>query len=118
MHRLSEKYSPPPNSNPGEKFEYSNTGYLVLASVAEKASGIDFISFARTRIFVPLEMTSTDIRSQDEKTMLRNMAWGRVWGSRKECLRKSRLDDPIQLRSLAGQQERSGPHQFSQQPTC
>jgi CubicO group peptidase (beta-lactamase class C family) len=69
------KFAPPKHFEPGEKYEYSNTGYLLLASIAEKASGIDFISFSRTRIFVPLEMTSTDIRSQDQKKMLRNMAW-------------------------------------------
>jgi CubicO group peptidase (beta-lactamase class C family) len=73
------RFAPPKQFEPGEKYQYSNTGYLLLASVAEKASGIDFISFVRTRIFVPLEMTSTDIRSQDQKAMLRNMAWGYVW---------------------------------------
>lgn len=79
------KYAPPKLFEPGEKYSYSNTGYLLLASIAEKASGIDFISFARTRIFVPLEMTSTDIRSQDEKAMLRNMAWGHVWVNEKNA---------------------------------
>lgn len=79
------KYAPPKHFEPGEKYEYSNTGYLLLASIAEKASGIDFISFARTRIFVPLEMTSTDIRSLDEKKMLRNMAWGHIWVAEKNA---------------------------------
>jgi CubicO group peptidase (beta-lactamase class C family) len=73
------KYSPPKLFEPGEKYQYSNTGYLLLASIAERASGVDFINFARTRIFVPLKMTSTDIRTQEEKTMLRNMAWGHIW---------------------------------------
>ena len=79
------KYAPPKHFEPGEKYEYSNTGYMLLASVAEKASGIDFISFARTRIFVPLKMTSTDIRSHDEKSMLRNIAWGHIWVAEKNA---------------------------------
>lgn len=70
------KYHPPVLFKPGDRYEYSNTGYMLLASIAEKASGFDFISFARTRIFVPLKMTSTDIRSMEEKKLLSNIAWG------------------------------------------
>src|SRR6478735_7333886 len=33
------KYAPPKHFEPGDKYEYSNTGYMLLASVAEKASG-------------------------------------------------------------------------------
>lgn len=73
------KYAPPKNFEPGEKYEYSNTGYLLLASVAQRATGTDFISLCKTDIFVPLKMTSTDIRSQEDKALLRNMAWGYVW---------------------------------------
>lgn len=79
------KYHPPRHFMPTAQYEYSNTGYMLLASIAEKASGIDFISFARTTIFVPLEMTSTDIRSLDEKKMLRNMAWGHIWVAEKNA---------------------------------
>lgn len=73
------KYSPPKKFEPGRKYEYSNTGYLLLGTIAEKASGIDFVSFVRTRIFVPVKMTNTDIRTQEQKAMLRNMAWGHIW---------------------------------------
>ena len=79
------KYAPPKLFEPGEKYEYSNTGFMLLGSVTEKASGIDFIDFARTRIFVPVKMTSTDIRTQDEKSMLRNMAWGHIWVNEKNA---------------------------------
>jgi len=37
------KYAPPKLFEPGEKYTYSNTGYLLLASIAEKASGKDYI---------------------------------------------------------------------------
>ena len=36
------KYAPPKRFEPGTKYEYSNTGYLLLASVAEKVSGKDY----------------------------------------------------------------------------
>jgi CubicO group peptidase (beta-lactamase class C family) len=73
------KYHPPKLFAPGAKYTYSNTGYMLLASIAEKASGIDFIEFCRTRIFKPLDMSHTDIRTQAEKSRLTDMAWGHLY---------------------------------------
>lgn len=44
---------------PGERFEYSNSNYFLLALVIERAAGEAFPVFARQRIFEPLGMTST-----------------------------------------------------------
>jgi CubicO group peptidase (beta-lactamase class C family) len=44
---------------PGTAWEYSNSGYCVLAKVVEKASGLGFADFLRRRIFVPLKMDET-----------------------------------------------------------
>jgi len=74
-----KEYHPVKLFEPGEKFAYSNTGYVLLASIAEKASGKDFISFCRTKIFSPLEMTSTDIRTPVEKSRISNFTSGSVW---------------------------------------
>jgi len=41
---------------PGRKFDYSNTGYIVLASIVEKVSGLSFGTFLKNNIFEPLEM--------------------------------------------------------------
>ena len=45
--------------SPGASFDYSNTGYFVLASIVEKISGTDFGSFAQKEIFEPLGMKDT-----------------------------------------------------------
>jgi CubicO group peptidase (beta-lactamase class C family) len=105
------RYAPTKRFEPGEKYEYSNTGYMLLASVAEKASGIDFISFVRTRIFVPLEMTSTDIRTQDEKKLLRNIAWGYLWVAEKNAY--VRADSLIQSAYNIWLGNRKGPGRIS-----
>ena len=44
---------------PGSKYQYSNSGYALLALIVERASGQSFASFLRDRIFVPLGMTNT-----------------------------------------------------------
>ena len=44
---------------PGSKWEYSNSGYAVLAMIVEKTSGKGFGQFLQERIFTPLKMTNT-----------------------------------------------------------
>jgi len=73
------KYAPPKHFEPGEKYEYSNTGYMLLASIAEKASGKDFIKLCRTWIFRKLKMKSTDIRTLEEKKATKNFAIGHIY---------------------------------------
>ena len=44
---------------PGQKFNYSNTGYCLLASVVERVSGLSFDEFMKNRFFEPLNMDDT-----------------------------------------------------------
>ena len=46
----------PPRFAPGEKFEYSNSGYFLLGAIIEKASGSFYRTFLREAIFEPLGM--------------------------------------------------------------
>jgi CubicO group peptidase (beta-lactamase class C family) len=60
---------------PGMHWAYSNSGYVLLAQVVEKRSGMRFGDFLRARIFVPLEMTST-IAYEKGKNEVTNRAYG------------------------------------------
>jgi CubicO group peptidase (beta-lactamase class C family) len=73
------KYQPPVLFIPGTKYAYSNTGYMLLASITEKVSGLDFVQFCRERFFRPFGLKSTDIRSKEEKQKLPNMAVGHIF---------------------------------------
>ena len=74
-----KKFHPVSLFKPGEKYEYSNTGYVLLGSIVEKASGKDFIVLCRERIFNPLGMTSTNIRTKKEKDSIVNFALGYIF---------------------------------------
>jgi CubicO group peptidase (beta-lactamase class C family) len=39
---------------PGKKFSYSNSGYVVLGAIIERASDATYEAFLRDNIFVPL----------------------------------------------------------------
>lgn len=44
---------------PGQKYQYSNTGYLLLATIVERVSGQKFVDFLEERILLPLGMKNT-----------------------------------------------------------
>ncbi|MBS1810867.1 MAG: beta-lactamase family protein [Acidobacteria bacterium] len=48
----------PLDFDPGTKWQYSNTNYIIAGLIVEKASGMKFFDFLRKRIFQPLGMTS------------------------------------------------------------
>ncbi|MFC3879862.1 serine hydrolase domain-containing protein [Algoriphagus namhaensis] len=72
------KYAPPRLFPPGEKYQYSNTGYVLLGSIVERATGKDFVVLSREWIFKPLGMENTDIRSLEEKAAVPNFAAGHI----------------------------------------
>lgn len=68
---------------PGTRYQYSNCGYLLLASIVEKVAHRDFKTFLANRIFKPLHMTHTRIRSANEQRATKNFvrAFTRAEGS-------------------------------------
>ncbi len=61
---------------PGRNFDYSNTGYFVLASIVEKISGISFSSFLKQNIFEPLQMTHSYVYSFENDSIRENQLDG------------------------------------------
>jgi CubicO group peptidase (beta-lactamase class C family) len=49
----------PLSFTPGEKFQYSNSGYMVLGAIIEKISGQDYYSYVAEHIYKPAGMTET-----------------------------------------------------------
>ncbi len=59
---------------PGQRWQYSNTGMLLLGVVIEKASGQNYFDYIREHVYAPAEMTNTDCYDMDEP--VENLAIG------------------------------------------
>jgi len=74
------KYKPPVLFAPGEKWEYSNTGYALIATIIEKVSGKSFGDYLDKYIFKPLDMKRTMVyRRRYETKTVDNYAYGYVF---------------------------------------
>lgn len=51
----------PLSSEPGEKFQYSNSGFGLLAAVIEQASGLTFEEYVKENIFKPCGMADSGL---------------------------------------------------------
>lgn len=52
---------PQPNTRPGTRFVYSDTGYFLLGRVVARVGGGSLDALLRSRVFGPLGMTSTQV---------------------------------------------------------
>ena len=59
---------------PGEKFNYSNTGYVMLGAIIEKVSGQSYEKYLEENVFMPLGMKNTGYDSPTK--ILANRASG------------------------------------------
>ena len=69
----------PLNFAPGSEYAYSNTGYLVLSLVLERAAGQPFPDVMRTLVYEPLGMRST--QAWDPTTIVAGRAVGYAYWS-------------------------------------
>jgi CubicO group peptidase (beta-lactamase class C family) len=60
---------------PGERFEYSNTGYIVLSLLVEHMTGQPFAAYLKTTLFDPLGMEHTRLRTPGDAPIA-NRAYG------------------------------------------
>ncbi len=84
MIELLAKYKPATLFAPGEKWEYSNTGYALLATIIARVSGKSFGDYLEKNIFKPLGMKRTIVfrRRYSGKT-ISNYAFGYMFDATK-----------------------------------
>ncbi len=70
-----------PKSKPGERYLYSDVGFVILEEIVRRTSGKDLATFTKEEIFTPLEMNETgfspqsSLRTRAAPTELRDGAW-------------------------------------------
>jgi CubicO group peptidase (beta-lactamase class C family) len=69
--RITQEFSP------GDTWTYSNTGYLLLGDIIERASGQSYWELLRERVLAPAGMHAT--RSSDPRAVIRDRASGYGW---------------------------------------
>jgi CubicO group peptidase (beta-lactamase class C family) len=78
---------------PGEKWEYSNTAYAMLATIVQRVSGQPFEVFLADNIFKPLEMERTRVyNTRRSGEVIANYAYGFVYS---DSLKKYALPDSL-----------------------
>lgn len=62
-----------------EKWEYCNTGYVLLAEIIQLVSNMSYGDFLQQNIFTPLKMKNTSIHSQFLDSKLKNFTKGYIY---------------------------------------
>jgi CubicO group peptidase (beta-lactamase class C family) len=60
------------NFNPGDELSYSNTGYIFLARIIEKVSGLTFEKWMKHNVFDPLGMKNTYVETDPDRVVANN----------------------------------------------
>jgi len=80
LHKPGEELKPL-DFKPGEKFAYSNNGYIVLGMLIEKIAGKPYAEFMRDEVFRPLGMNDTDCEEPIQVLKQRASGYARVDGT-------------------------------------
>ena len=91
---LQIMYKMPLLFQPGEKFRYVNSGYVILSIIISRISGQEYGEFCRERIFEPCGMK--DARVIRDKNIVKNRAKGYEINSKKELINQQLASDEIQ----------------------
>lgn len=68
---------------PDKEYYYSNTGYVILACIVEKISGIKYADFLKKNIFDPLEMSNTFVLNKQRFKNTKHPTFGHNSNKRK-----------------------------------
>ncbi len=78
---------------PGSQYEYSNTGYVILAVIIEKVSGLSYAAYIKEHIFKPAAMhTASIVTSADDPETYKNVALGYTFNQRKKKYQPAHKD--------------------------
>ncbi|WP_153936983.1 serine hydrolase [Riemerella anatipestifer] len=88
---------------PNDKYEYSNTNYLLLASIIEKVSKMKYSEFMKRQVFEPLGLKNTFIQNMRlNPKVIANYALGYVMGDKQQIVLPDSLISLSFVKTLDG----------------
>lgn len=100
---LYKKHKPKITFRPNSKYEYSNTGYALLATIIERVSKISYDDFLLENIFKPLGMTNSFVYTRRYKpAKVKNYAYGYVYDNKNVKILPDNFDDSKEVYFLDG----------------
>jgi len=82
----------PPMFEPGSRWRYSNSGFLVLGAVIEKASGRDYYDYVRENVFARAGMDDTDFYELDRVNGGLACGYTKEFRGGRPCFRNNQFD--------------------------
>jgi len=99
---LAIAFSHPATFSPGEKFEYSNTNYVLLGLIIEKLTAMPVAEAFRLRIFVPLGLKHTSLPAAADASIPLPHPQGTMFGTNVSTLDTGALPPPERAAAIAG----------------
>ena len=93
------EHQPPVHFSPGEEWDYSNTGYVLLASIVSRASGMPFENYLKKEVFEPAGMNNTVV--YDFKPGFDESMPNKAFGFRVDFNGKDRIYDDVHFMNPA-----------------
>ncbi len=92
--KLIAQYKPALYSQPGKKFHYNNSNYMILGAIIEKVTGMSYADFMKANIFIPCGMKNTAVYSKVvyDTIPVKVIGHDRTW---QYSVRQNFLDGPV-----------------------
>lgn len=94
-------WNKPLKFQPGEKFNYCNTNYVLLALVVERTSGVSFAQYLKENIFAAANMNATFVRVDDSSApsrgAVKNHMLATMYKTVPEAVETVRVKDPVKM---------------------
>lgn len=73
---ILKHHEPGKEYNPGRRFSYNNTGYILLAVIIQRVSGMSYADFIEQKVFKPLGMDESFVYNINDLSDHKNRALG------------------------------------------
>jgi CubicO group peptidase (beta-lactamase class C family) len=90
---VKQGFAEAPKSNPGDKYRYSNLGYVIVGAIIEKVTGLSWEKAMQDKVFEPLQMKSVGFGGAGTPGRI-DQPWGHSVSGRPTSANGPSVDNP------------------------